>query len=279
MLTPDQKLFIDSLVDRLGPTVSEMVDAACTSRMQRASGAMQSQAAASAAFNTSYAAATSMPALPGGSTGQYPIPGPGCSGGAIPSSYGSWCPIKCDPCLFSNLALDMELFSWPQIENQLWDTDTKLNNLVVGAFPLVPGASLTLSQETDRTIGFVPDCVQISTTWDNTPQPGLLSYQWQVTMQNNLTSGAVQFSNVQLGNQYECGTNCLTLSFPAYKGCKGFPIGSQSALQLVVSLSAAATSNVTGIDVIVYHRKGSSQCCSVASQAVSSCGGGGCGCK
>lgn len=179
---------------------------------------------------------------------------PGSNCVPIPTSRNQWCPVKCDPCLFGNLELDMELYAWPLIENQLWDTDTKLDVVRVGALPLAAGGTLTLEQEARRTLQYIPDCVQIATTWTGTPQPGLLSYQWQVAMRSTPLA-PVQFSNPQKGQQYECGDNCIKVPFPSYKGCSGFPIGSESVLQLEVTLDPAATSTLTSISVVVYHKK------------------------
>ena len=215
------------------------------------------------------------PGAPAGSTSGGGCGDPGLLIPPIPSSFGQWCKMSCDPCLFSNLQLDVELYSWPLVEPQLYDVDTKLNNIVIGSLPLAAGNSLTISQELRRTLSFVPDRVQISTTWTGSPQPGLLTYQWQVTQKNSLTANAAQFSNPQQGQQYECGTNCLYVPFPGWKGCTGWPIGSLAALQLVVSLAATATSTLDGIDIIVYHRRSKAINGVQAVSCCSSCGSGG----
>lgn len=273
-LSQDQQVFISALVDSLGPKVSAMVDSACAARM--GNGKMLTGPMAPATGGGGYPTPGSTGPTPGagGSYGQnYPGQGYGQScgafptggGGFIPSSFNSWCNIKCDPCLFSNLALDVELYSWPLVEPQLYATDTKLNNVVVGAFPLAAGGSLTISQETDRTIAYIPDCVQVATTWTGPPQPGLLTYQWQMAPQDNLVTGGQIFGNIENGQQYECGSNCIKVPWPSYKGCSGWPVGSLAAAQLIVSLDAAATSTLTGMLVAIYHKR---------SVKINNCGGG-----
>lgn len=191
--------------------------------------------------------------VPGGSVPGGSVPGSNCI--PIPTSMNTWCPVKCDPCLFGNLALDMELYPWPNIDAQLWDTDTKISDVISGAFPLAPGGTLVLQQEARRTLQYIPDCVQIASTWTGAAQPGLLTYQWQSAIRPS-PGTPIQFSNPQKGNQYECGDNCIKVPFPSYKGCSGFPIGSQGLLQLQVSLDPAATSTLTSLTVVVYHKKG-----------------------
>lgn len=167
------------------------------------------------------------------------------------------CPTVCDDCTFPAIETDLRLFSWPEIESQMWDTDTKIDRVLSeNGFPLNPGESMTLEQNAGRTLTWVPDCVSIASTWSggDGPQPGFLSYQWASGPRGSLV-GQKQFSNAQTGKQYECGDNCNKIKFPTYRGCNNIAIGALSSLRLIVTLDAAATSVLQGLEVTVYHRK------------------------
>ena len=239
--------FMDQMISRLGPEVGRMVDAACQARM---------------------GSQTALPATAGG--GGCPLPS--TRGQFYPSVNLPGCPVNCDPCQFPSIETDLRLFSWPEIESEMWDTDTKISQVISGAFPVAAGGSVTLEQEARRQLTWIPDCVQIATTWAGTPQPGLLSYQW-ATGSKGVATAQIQFSNPQSGQQYECGDDCLRVPFPTYKGCDSIAIGALSSLRLIVSLSAAATSTLDAMTVTVYHRKSAKKnCCG-------SCGmGGACTC-
>lgn len=207
----------------------------------------------------------------------YPLPGRG--GGFPPTLNLPGCQVKCDQCAFPALDTDLRLFSWPQIDQEMWDTDTKLDVIVAGGpFPLAAGTSVTLQQEADRNLTWIPACVQISTTWSGgPPQPGLISYQWQVGPKSGVGTGTVQFSNIQNGLQYEPNpSQSNQVPFPTYKGCDTQVIGALSALQLVVSLAASATSVLEAVTVVAYHKRADdyrNSCCTSCSS------GGSCSCK
>lgn len=183
-------------------------------------------------------------------------------------NYTPWlnvpgCPVDCDPCAFPALDTDVRLFSWPEIDAQMWDTDTKINVLVSGTLPLTAGNSAVFIQEARRTVTWIPDCVQISTTWNGSPQPGLLTYQWATGPKNGpFPTGQVVFSNPQNGAQYEAGatpsTSLTTIKvpFPTYKGCNSMAIGALSSLRMIVALDTAATSTLQSILITAVHRKG-----------------------
>lgn len=165
------------------------------------------------------------------------------------------CPVNCDDCAFPQVALDLQLYSFPQVEAELWDQQTSINVIDAGAFPVAPGGSITLSQEARRTLSWIPAKVFISTTWSGgDPQPQFLTYQWASASKGAGPAG-VQFAPPMNGSQFECGQNCLTVPFPRYKGCDGVMIGSLSKLQLIVTLSASATSTLESISVVVYHKQ------------------------
>jgi hypothetical protein len=213
-----------------------------------------------------------------GANGGACYPTPGMGGGFPPSLNLPGCKVKCDSCAFPSLDTDLRLFSWPQIDSEMWDTDTKLDVIIApGAFPLAPGSSVTLQQEADRNLTWIPACAQISTTWSGgPPQPGLVSYQWQVGPKAGV-GGTVQFSNQQNGLQYEPNPSQTNqVAMPRYKGCDTQVIGALSALQLVVSLAASATSVLEAVTVVVYHKRAEDfrdSCCTSCST------GGSCNCK
>lgn len=209
------------------------------------------------------------------STGTYPQPG--CGGGFPPTLNLPGCKVRCDQCAFPSLDTDLRLFSWPQIDNEMWDTDTKLDVIVAGVFPLAAGASMTLQQQASRNLTWIPACIQISTTWSGgPPQPGLIQYQWQVGPKVGV-GGTVQFSNIQNGLQYEPNPSQTNqVPFPTYKGCDTQVIGALSALQLVVTLAPAATSVLENVTVVAYHKRAEdfkNSCCTSCST------GGACSCK
>lgn len=187
-------------------------------------------------------------------------------------NYTPWlnvpgCPVDCDPCAFPALDTDVRLFSWPEIDAQMWDTDTKITTLVSGVLPIIAGATSVFIQEPRRTVTWIPDCVQISTTWNGTPQPGLVNYQWATGPKNGpFPTGQVVFSNPQNGQQYEAGavpntsTTPLKVQFPTYKGCNMMAIGALSSLRIIVALDTVATSTIQSILVVCYHYKRKKTC-------------------
>lgn len=168
------------------------------------------------------------------------------------------CQVNVNSCAFPSLETDLRLFSWPQIDQEMWDNFTQLNVLISGAFPLAAGGTLVLQQEARRNLTWIPDCVQISTTWTGAPQTGLLTYQWAVAPKNTVfPTGQVQFANTYQGNQFEPNQNqTYPVAFPDYKGVDTQVIGALSALQLIVSLSAAATSTLEAITITAMHKRG-----------------------
>ena len=44
------------------------------------------------------------------------------------------CPVNCDTCAFPAIETDLRLFSWVEIEAQMWDTDTKIDAVLTGGF-------------------------------------------------------------------------------------------------------------------------------------------------
>lgn len=193
------------------------------------------------------------------------------------------CPVDCDPCAFPALDTDVRLFSWPEIDAQMWDTDTKINQLVSGVLPLTPGNEIVLVQEPRRTVTWIPECVQISTTWTGgAPQPGLLTYQWATGPKSPpFPTGQVVFANPQNGQQYEAGptpstsTTVIKLPFPTFKGCNSMGIGALSNLRLIARLDSAATASVQSMLVVCDHRKGGGK---KANKCRGGCGGGSCSC-
>ena len=182
------------------------------------------------------------------------------------------CPTKCDDCTFPAIETDTRLFSWPEIEDQMWDTDTKIDKVLSGSYPVAAGGSITLEQEARRTLTWIPDVVEISTTWSGgNPQPGFLKYQWATGPRGSLV-GQVQFSNPQLGTQYECGEDrtCKRVRFPTYKGCNNIAIGALSSLRLIVTLDGSATSVLEKVQVTAYHRKACCDACATGKSC--SCG-------
>lgn len=187
------------------------------------------------------------------------------------------CPVNVDACAFPALDTDLRLFSWPEIEAQMWDTDTALNVVLAGAFPVAPGGTVLLEQELRRTITWIPAAVMITTTWGGgPPQPSLLSYQWSSGPKGAI-AGRVDFSNPQKGNQYEGGaspntsTTPIKQRFPTYRGVDSIPIGALSSLSLRVTLDTIATSNLQAIDVRVYHKKSKAACCDNCRAGVGAC--------
>jgi hypothetical protein len=262
--------FIAQLVSQLSPSIQSMVQGSCNAYLAKSG--------QTAIGMGSMPPATGGGSFPAGSTGggcSYPSTGIG--GGFPPTLNLPGCKVKCDQCAFPSLDTDLRLFSWPQIDQEMWDTDTKLDVIVSGGpFPLAAGTSIVLQQEADRNLTWIPACIQISTTWSGgPPQPGLVSYQWQVA-QKSTGTGAVQFSNIQNGLQYEPNpSQSNQVPFPTYKGCDTQVIGALSALQLVVTLSASATSVLENVTVVAYHKRASdfkNSCCT------SCASGGSCGC-
>lgn len=188
-------------------------------------------------------------------------------------NYTPWlnvpgCPVDCDPCAFPALDTDVRLFSWPEIDAQMWDVDTKITTLLSGSLPINAGQTATFVQEPRRTVTWIPDCVQISTTWTGgQPQPGLLTYQWATGPKNAVfPTGQVTFSNPENGQQYEAGATPTTSTtpirnqFPTYKGCNMMAIGALSSLRLIVALHPDATSSLQSILVVCYHYKKKKGC-------------------
>lgn len=172
------------------------------------------------------------------------------------------CPVNCDACAFPSIETDLRLFSWVEIEAQMWDTDTKIDAVLSGEFPLNAGQTITLQQELRRTLTWIPEYVEIVTTWTGgDPQPGLLSYQWAMGPKASGANGQVQFSNPQKGTQYECGDGCKVVKFPTYKGCDTQVVGALSSLRLIVTLDAAANSVLETVNAVVYHKKAKQDCC------------------
>lgn len=258
--------FINQMIAQLQPAIN----AGCSAFMQSQGGMALSSGQAGAAMGGG-----SM--QPSSTNGGCAYPAAGVGGGFPPTLNLPGCKVKCDQCAFPSLDTDLRLFSWPQIDNEMWDSDTKLNVVIAGGpFPLAAGSSITLQQEADRNLTWIPACIQVSTTWSGGPaQPGLLTYQWQVGPK--VGTGTVQFSNVQNGLQYEPNPSQTNqVPFPTYKGCDTQVIGALSALQLVISLDAAATSVLEGVTVVAYHKRASdfkNSCCT------SCASGGSCGCK
>lgn len=231
-MATETETFLAQLVAQLSPSIQSMVQGSCAAILGQTS--------------------TNLPAIPGST---FPSPVSGCPYPASPASpMIQGCGPVCDPCAFPQVALDLSLYSFPQIEAELWDQQTSINVLDVGAFPLAPGGTLTLSQEARRTLSWIPGVVSIASTWSGgDPQPGLLTYQWASASKGAGPAG-VQFGAPMNGQQFECGTNCLNVPFPRYRGCDGVMIGSLSKLQLIVTLSAAATSTLESLMVTVYHK-------------------------
>lgn len=191
----------------------------------------------------------------------------GGMGGYTPFLNVPGCPVNCDPCAFPALDTDTRLYSWPQIEAEMWDTDTKINVVLQGTFPLPPGSGIVLGQELRRAVTWIPECVQISTTWVGSPQPGELEYQWATGPKSGPgLTGQVNFSNVQNGQQYEAGptpgttATVFKVPFPTYKGCDSMAIGALSNLRLIVALRSSATSTLQSLIAIAYHKKSASGC-------------------
>lgn len=255
--------FINQMIAQLQPAIN----AGCSAFMQSQGNALTS-GQAGAAMGGGGLRPTNSLACPAGAGG----------GGFPPILQLPGCQVRVDDCAFPSLETDLRLFTWAQLDMEMWQSDTKLNVIAAGGpFPLAPGSSITLQQEADRNLTWCPACVQVSTTWSGgDPQPGLLTYQWQASPKFG-TAGAVTFSNPQNGLQYEPNqSQSNQVPFPSYKGVDSQLIGALSALQLVVTLSAAATSTLEAITVIAYHKRSKdfrNSCCTSCST------GGSCGCK
>lgn len=262
-LDPSSQLFISEIIKQMTPAIS----AGC-------SAFMQSQGSAAL---TSGQAGSSAAMMPGANGSSCSYPAAGVGGGFPPTLNIPGCRVSCDGCAFPSLDTDLRLFTWAQIDQEMWDSKTNIDVIISGGpFPLAPGSSVTLQQEADRNLTWIPACVQISTTWSGgDPQPGLLSYQWQAAPK--VGTGAVTFSNPQSGLEYEPNSSQTNqVPFPRYKGCDTQVIGALSALQLVVTLSPAATSVLENVTVIAYHKRASdfkNSCCTSCSS------GGSCSCK
>ena len=256
-MADETSTFIANFLKQLNPAIQGMVQSSCQAYLgQNGQGMLP---------------ATTGNAIPGASGSTYPVPTSGCPYPVSPASANiPGCPVNCDPCAFPQVALDLSLYSFPQIEPELWDQQTSIDVLDA----LAPGGTLTLSQEVRRTLSWIPGYVSISSTWSGgDPQPGMLTYQWASASKGAGPAG-VQFGPPQKGQQYECGDNCIQLPFMKYKGCDGVVVGSLSKLQLIVSLSANATSTLEGLTVTVYHKQNAPKkaCCGgCASGSACSC--------
>lgn len=196
-------------------------------------------------------------------------PAAGAPGAWIPSLQIPGCPVQCDPCLYPGMQMDLSLHAWPEIQAQMYSRFTQLNVIVPpGAFPLAAGASITLQQQGDRTITYVPECIQASTTWSGGPaQDGLLTYQLAVGPKDG-SGPFVLFGDPIQGQQFICGDNCSWVDFPEYMGCSNLPIPTLSALRMIITLDASATSQLDNVRVTIQHRRKFKSACSCG------CGGG-----
>jgi hypothetical protein len=260
-LNAEAQNFLAELVSQLSPSIQQMVTSGCQTFLARSGAAIPG---------------TSPAALPP-ANGGYPVPvPPGCPTSPMTPPWPlPNCPVVCDPCAFPALASDLMLFSFPQIDAEAYDVSTNIDVIVAGGpFPLAAGTSVTLQQEARRSLTWIPDCVQIATVWSGgPPQPGLVTYQWAVGNKGGVGPGQVLFGNPQKGTQYECGDDCIKVNFPTWRGCNNLMIGALSALQLIVTLSPAATSVLEAVNVVVDHRR------SVKRSCCGGCAGGGsCSC-
>ncbi len=227
---------VNSIIDKMGPQFQQAVNAICSQRMGSTATGM---------IPGFIPNSSSTPMLPSGA----------CAGGVpIPSG------VQCDQTMWPQLALDMQLYSFPLIEDQLWQDQTNIDRLVSGVFPLVAGATVVLAQDAARTLSYIPGRVSIQFTWVGAPQPGLVSLQFAAASKGSTALGTT-FGSVMKGSQFECKEDCITLDFPTYKGCTGFPVGALSEVQLQVSLAATATSSISGIAAIIYHQRSKKSGC------------------
>lgn len=167
------------------------------------------------------------------------------------------CVVKCEYSAFPHLDKDLEALGFVLVDAEMWDSDTKLDVLVKGEFPLKPGEAAVLEQAADRVLSWIPHCIQISTKWLNgPPQPGLLTYQWSMADANGRVD--VQFSNPQNGLQYEPNpTQTNQVKFSAYKGVDPIIVGRDARLRLHVTLAPEATSTLDEINVTCWHKRAS----------------------
>lgn len=251
-LQPDAQNFIaelvTQLVPQLSPNIQGMVQQSCAAILARSG---------------------SMPPATGG--GSFPVPVNTYPGSQLPLPAGCpvspasvgfpGCPVNCDECLFPQLDTDLRLYGFPLVESELWDQQTSIVADPTD-LPLAPGGTLTAVQEARRTLSWIPGIVSIATTWSGgDPQPGLLTYQWAMSAKGAIGPSPVQFGAPMNGQQFECGQSCLKVPFPKYKGCDGVMVGALAQLELIVTLSPAATSTLESIMIVVYHKQNKKACC------------------